>query len=137
MTVAGGIMPADLVEGYRRHLAAQGESFLMYGQTEATARIAYVPPEALAGNADCIGVPIPGGELRLLDESGRPVETCGVAGELVYRGPDVMMGYALDRADLAKGEEVDELRTGDIAERCPNGFYRIVGRLKRVSRSAA
>jgi acyl-CoA synthetase (AMP-forming)/AMP-acid ligase II len=135
MTVAGGRMPPDLVETYRRHLASRGaELFLMYGQTEATARIAYVPPEALAGNTDCIGIAIPGGQLSLLDESGRLIEACGVAGELVYRGPNVMMGYALDRADLAKGADVDELSTGDLAERCPNGFYRIVGRLKRISK---
>ena len=137
MTVAGGRMPPDLVERWRRRLASRGKQlFLMYGQTEATARIAYVPPESLVGNADSIGIAIPGGSLRLLDESGMPIETVGQSGELAYRGPNVMMGYAECSRDLARGHEVDELKTGDIAERDAYGFFRIVGRSKRFSKIA-
>ncbi len=137
MTVAGGRISAELAETFRERLERLGrELFLMYGQTEATARIAYVPPQALADNPDSIGVAIPGGELALVGEDGRRIEGCGEQGELVYRGPNVMMGYAETRADLARGAEVDELRTGDLAERCANGFFRIVGRLKRMSKIA-
>ena len=137
MTAAGGRMPAPLAEAFRHHLAAQGKRFfLMYGQTEATARIAYVPPESLAGNVDAIGIAIPGGELRLVDTDGRQIDRCGDAGELVYRGPNVMMGYADCRADLARGAELTELRTGDIATRDEHGFYRLVGRAKRMSKIA-
>lgn len=137
MTVAGGRMAAGLADTFRRMLEHGGRSlFLMYGQTEATARIAYVPPEALATNPDSIGIAIPGGELALVGDDGARIDGCGVAGELVYRGPNVMMGYALDRHDLARGAEVEELRTGDLAERCDNGLFRVVGRLKRMSKIA-
>ncbi|AWC23061.1 Long-chain-fatty-acid--CoA ligase [Aminobacter sp. MSH1] len=137
MTVAGGRIPAGLGDTFRRKLEQDGRRlFLMYGQTEATARIAYVPPEALAANLDSIGVAIPGGELMLVGDDGSRIEGSGAAGELVYRGPNVMMGYAESRADLAQGAELEELRTGDVAERCENGFFRVVGRLKRMSKIA-
>jgi acyl-CoA synthetase (AMP-forming)/AMP-acid ligase II len=137
MTVAGGRIDPRLADKFRRRLAAGGKRlFLMYGQTEATARIAYVPPESLAGNLDSIGIAVPGGELRLLDADGSPVEAAGEAGELAYRGPNVMMGYAERRADLARGNEIEELRTGDMATRDAHGFFRIVGRGKRFSKIA-
>lgn len=137
MTVAGGRIAPELAEAFRRRLEASGRQlFLMYGQTEATARIAYVPPQALADNPESIGIAIPGGELMLVGEDGRSIDGCGEPGELVYRGPNVMMGYAESRADLGRGGEVGELRTGDLAERCENGFFRVVGRLKRMSKIA-
>ncbi|MGE3364005.1 MAG: AMP-binding protein [Rhizobiaceae bacterium] len=137
MTVAGGRIGPELAETFRRRLAARNQQFfVMYGQTEATARIAYVPPESLAGNTDSIGIAIPGGNLRLIDEAGEAVAQAGEAGELAYRGPNVMMGYAECRADLARGHEVEELRTGDIATCDEHGFFRIVGRAKRISKIA-
>lgn len=137
MTVAGGRMEQALAETFRRHLAAKGQHFfMMYGQTEATARIAYVPPEELAGNVGSIGIALPGGTMWLAGEDNKPIERAGETGELVYRGPNVMMGYAFTRADLAKGAEIAELRTGDLAERDSHGFYRIVGRRRRMSKIA-
>jgi len=137
MTVAGGRIGPELAETFRRRLAARNQRFfVMYGQTEATARIAYVPPGSLAGNTDSIGIAIPGGSLRLVDEVGEGVTALGEAGELAYRGPNVMMGYAQRRDDLARGHEVDELRTGDIATCDEHGFFRIVGRAKRMSKIA-
>lgn len=137
MTVAGGRMRKDLAETFARHLSdRQARFFMMYGQTEATARIAYVPPEQLAGNVGSIGVAIPGGSLWLADERGDPVQKEGETGELVYRGPNVMMGYACERNDLAEGPEISELRTGDMATRDARGFYHVVGRRKRMSKIA-
>ena len=96
---------------------------VMYGQTEATARIAYVPPERLGDKVGSIGVPIPGGELEVDD------------GELVYRGPNVMMGYAEERADLARGDELGGvLRTGDLGYRDDDGFFWLTGRTKRFTK---
>lgn len=136
MTVAGGRMAPELVRTWREHLERDGRKlFVMYGQTEATARIAYVPPERLAGREDCIGIAIPGGALRVLGEDGETV-AAGATGELAYRGPNVMMGYAEDRADLSRGAEVDELMTGDLAVRDADGLLRIVGRRKRMSKIA-
>jgi acyl-CoA synthetase (AMP-forming)/AMP-acid ligase II len=129
ITQAGGRLAPERV----RHYATLGqrhgwEFFVMYGQTEATARMAYLPPALAAEHPDCIGVPIPGGSLRLdpVPEVDDPQ-----AGELVYAGPNVMLGYAQQPADLALGREVDELRTGDIARRNPAGLFQIVGRRSR------
>ncbi|WP_077961755.1 AMP-binding protein [Ensifer adhaerens] len=137
MTVAGGRLSPEVIRLYSDHLTAQGADFFaMYGQTEATARIAYVPPALLAGNEDRIGVAIPGGRLLIENESGAPIEGDGVPGELVYRGPNVMMGYATSRDDLCRGAELKELRTGDLAMRHADGLFQIVGRMKRISKIA-
>lgn len=132
ITQAGGKLAPDSVRRFDALGKAAGwDLVLMYGQTEAAPRISYVPPAALPRAADTIGQAIPGGRLRLIDETGAEIPGAGVAGELVYDGPNVMMGYAETRADLARGAEVTELRTGDIAERTEDGLYRVVGRMKR------
>lgn len=137
MTVAGGRLTAERLGAYRSHMeTGGGRFFVMYGQTEATARIAYVPPEHGDDSPDRIGVAIPGGELGLCDEAGAPIIQAGTVGELVYRGLNVMMGYAETRSDLALGAEIDVLRTGDLAILETDGFYRIVGRLRRMSKIA-
>lgn len=104
--------------------------FVMYGQTEATARMAYLPPHLAAEHPDTIGVPVPGGVFRI-----DPVpEAVDGAGELVYTGRNVMLGYATGPSDLALGRTVDELRTGDLAVRTDAGLYRIVGRRSRFAK---
>ena len=132
LTQAGGKLSAALA----RRFIALGEAggwtlFVMYGQTEAGPRISYVPPAALPTHLESIGVPIPGGRLWLADEGGAPVEGAGIPGELVYEGPNVMLGYAETRAELAAPAGPEQLRTGDIAERDAEGFYRVVGRRSR------
>ncbi len=123
VTQAGG----RLAPGRVRELAEQGERdgwrlFVMYGQTEATARMAYLPPELAATNPSTVGVPIPGGSFEIL-----PSDVPG-QGELLYRGPNVMLGYAESAADLALGRTVEALRTGDVARRTDDGLYQLVGR---------
>ncbi|WHO76258.1 AMP-binding protein [Rhizobium sp. BT03] len=137
MTVAGGRLAPELIRLYRDHMRANGgRLFVMYGQTEAAARIAFVPPESLGDNEERIGIAIPGGSLSLVDDDGHPLDRPDVAGELVYAGPNVMMGYGADRADLRRGAEVAALKTGDIAMRDEDGFYRIVGRKSRFAKIA-
>lgn len=137
LTVAGGAMPAAEVRHWAGVMAARGGRFFaMYGQTEATARIAFLPPEAAAEAADAIGRAIPGGSLLLRDAAGREITACETEGELVYRGANVMMGYAEGAEDLARGPELAELATGDLARRGTDGFYRISGRLSRMSKIA-
>ncbi|MBL9058415.1 MAG: AMP-binding protein [Mangrovicoccus sp.] len=132
ITQAGGKLAPDSVRRFDALGKAAGwDLVLMYGQTEAAPRISYVPPAALPQAADTIGQPIPGGRLRIIDATGAEITRPGIQGELVYDGPNVMMGYAGTRADLARGAEVSDLRTGDIAERTADGLYRIVGRMKR------
>ncbi|WP_431320678.1 AMP-binding protein [Rhizobium sp. YTU87027] len=135
MTVAGGRMEPETVRRYHSWLQGEGQRFFaMYGQTEATARIAYVPPEHLPGSADRIGVAVPGGELWLVDDEGMRIMGSDIAGELVYRGPNVMLGYAETRQDLAADADIEELRTGDLATCDKNGLFRITGRLRRMSK---
>ena len=78
---------------------------------------------------------MPGGALALVDHTGAEVAGDGAEGELVYRGPNVMMGYAERPADLARGAEVQALATGDIARR-EGDFFRIIGRKRRMSKIA-
>jgi acyl-CoA synthetase (AMP-forming)/AMP-acid ligase II len=103
----------------------------MYGQTEATARISYVPPERLGEKIGSIGIAIPGGRLRL-----EPLEHGGdLAAELVYEGDNVMMGYAEEPRDLALGDvQRGVLRTGDLATVDADGFFTLAGRLKRFAK---
>jgi acyl-CoA synthetase (AMP-forming)/AMP-acid ligase II len=124
LTQAGGRLAPEAIVALHELMAARGgRMFVMYGQTEATARIAYVPPDRLPEKAATIGVPIPGGELRVDD------------GELVYRGPNVMMGYAENRADLARGDDLGgELRTGDLGRVDDDGFFVITGRSARIAK---
>ena len=132
VTQAGGRLSPELAADYARWAGNRGVRFYtMYGQTEATARMAYMPPESLLDYPECIGIAIPGGDLRLVDESGAEITEPDVEGELVYRGPNVMMGYATAAADLALPAQLDELRTGDLAKVNVAGFYRIVGRRSR------
>ncbi|MGR2753964.1 AMP-binding protein [Agromyces arachidis] len=129
VTQAGGRLEPERVRRLARLGRERGFEFVvMYGQTEATARMAYLPPEHAESAAGSIGRPVPGGRFRI-DETvggGEPGE-----GELVYSGPNVMMGYAEAPADLARGPELAELRTGDLARRRADGFYEITGRLSR------
>ncbi|MET3962687.1 acyl-coenzyme A synthetase/AMP-(fatty) acid ligase/peptidoglycan/LPS O-acetylase OafA/YrhL [Marmoricola sp. OAE513] len=123
VTQAGGrLAPAVVRDLALRAAARDVELVVMYGQTEATARMAYLPAGMAAQRPDCIGVPIAGGEFRI-DH-----------GELVYSGPNVMLGYARTAADLALGATLTELRTGDLAVQHDDGLFEIVGRCNRVAK---
>ncbi|RKE55112.1 acyl-CoA synthetase (AMP-forming)/AMP-acid ligase II [Dietzia kunjamensis] len=132
LTQAGGRLAPEAVRRLAAHLEARGaELVVMYGQTEATARMAYLPPHLARTRAGAIGIAIPGGSFRV----DRPRGTDPHApGELVYRGPNVMMGYARTSADLARGPELDELRTGDLARIADDGLVEIVGRMGRETK---
>lgn len=130
VTQAGGRLAPERVRRYADLGAARGwQLYVMYGATEATARMAYLPPELAAEHPGCIGIPIPGGAFTIEPLDGWPADDA--AGELVYRGPNVMMGYAYGPADLSRGAEHDALHTGDIARRRPDGLYEVIGRSSR------
>jgi len=101
--------------------------FVMYGQTEATARLSYLPPELVATKRGSIGKGIPGVELRVLGEDGKPVPP-GVAGEIYARGPNISPGYLDDPQASAAKFTSEGLRTGDLAVLDEDGFIFIVGR---------
>jgi acyl-CoA synthetase (AMP-forming)/AMP-acid ligase II len=94
--------------------------------------MSYLPHERSVSKAGSIGIPIPGGSFSLESDCGEIIDTPGISGQLIYRGPNVSMGYAdgvrdLTRSDLWQGI----LRTGDVAKVDSEGYYFIVGRLKR------
>lgn len=122
-TQAGGRLSPNLVRYFNEVAKEKGWRFyVMYGQTEATARISYVPPERLSEKESSIGIPIPNGKLSLDAETS----------ELIYEGPNVMLGYAHSRSDLAKGDELfGRLHTGDIAAMDEDGYFYIKGRMRR------
>jgi hypothetical protein len=132
VTQAGGRLAPDRVGRYAELGRRSGwRFFVMYGQTEATARMAYLPPELAAEHPSCIGVAIPGGTLRL---GSLPDWAGDDVGELVYTGPNVMLGYAESASDLRLGRTVHELRTGDVARRTRDGLFEIVGRQARFTK---
>lgn len=122
LTQAGGRLSAPLIENFRTLAEENGwRFFVMYGQTEASPRISYVPPEMLKEKCGSIGIAIPGGQLSVSPEC-----------ELVYEGANVMMGYAMCRADLAQGDDMHgRLATGDLASTDIDGYFYLHGRLKR------
>jgi acyl-CoA synthetase (AMP-forming)/AMP-acid ligase II/acyl carrier protein len=132
LTQAGGKLAKELVEYFALLAKTNGWRFyVMYGQTEATARMSYLPPDKIFTHLGSVGIPIPGGTFDLIDEKGRSIKTPNKNGELVYRGPNVMMGYATERSSLFDTSKLSELKTGDIAKKDKDGLYYIAGRKSR------
>lgn len=120
LTQAGGRLRPELVT---RFAAMTERFFVMYGQTEATARIAVLPPDRLADKPGSAGTAVPGGRLSV------------DGGEVIYEGPNVMMGYAETAADLARGDDLGGvLRTGDLGHLDDEGFVFLTGRMKRIAK---
>jgi long-chain acyl-CoA synthetase len=133
MTQAGGKLSNELTKyfiEFSKNLKV--DFFIMYGQTEGTARLSYLQPELISEKMGSIGKPISNGKFYIIDEIGNRITKSGLSGELIYEGPNVMLGYAENRLDLEKGDENNQiLKTGDIAYFDEDGFYFIVGRIKR------
>lgn len=120
LTQAGGRMEPERVRRLAELGARRGwDLVVMYGQAEATARMTCLPANLAADHPDTVGLPVPGAEVTIED------------GEIVFDGPNVMLGYAHGPADLAIGRAVDRLRTGDLGELTPEGLLRVVGRRAR------
>ncbi|WP_370248001.1 AMP-binding protein [Nocardioides sp.] len=131
VTQAGGRLAPERVLALARTARRDGwDLVVMSGQTEATARIAVLPPELAAVHPDAVGYAVPGGRVHLAEVPAEDGGAPGV-GELVVEGPHVMMGYATTAADLARGPEVAALATGDLATIDPDGLVRVVGRRAR------
>jgi long-chain acyl-CoA synthetase len=133
ITQGGGKLNADLFKAYAEFAESSGKKFIAtYGQTEGTARMAYLPAKLALRKIGSIGQAIPNGELSLIDSDGNIITEVGVDGEMVYRGPNVTLGYALSGEDLSKGDENNGiLKTGDIARIDEDGCFYIVGRVSR------
>lgn len=133
LTQAGGKLSNELLRFFIEKYEPQGVRFyLMYGQTEATARMSYLEPQFGLSKLGSIGKGIPGGTFSLVDDDGKVIESADEVGELVYEGPNVCLGYAECASDLVKDDENHGvLHTGDLAYRDSDGFYFIAGRKKR------
>lgn len=133
MTQAGGKLSPELHKEFAEWCLEKGKSFIvMYGQTEATARMGYLPREKSLEKYGSMGQAIPGGRFILVDASGNEISSPETVGELIYEGDNVTLGYAECLDDLAKGDERGgRLETGDMAKFDSEGYYYIVGRKKR------
>lgn len=133
LTQAGGKLNIELTKEFAEYCLENNKRFfVMYGQTEATARMSYLPFEQSLSKLGSIGVAIPKGDFRLIDEYNNPIIETDKVGELVYCGPNVSMGYAECGADLNLGDvNKGELYTGDLAIKDVDNYYYIVGRKKR------
>jgi acyl-CoA synthetase (AMP-forming)/AMP-acid ligase II len=129
VTQAGGGMATQL-RGWVRDAFAPADFFVMYGQTEATARLACLPPARFLEKPAAIGIPIPGVELRVVDDESRDVGV-EVVGNLIARGDNVTRGYFEAPEDTRAILRDGWLWTGDLARRDADGYFFVEGR-KRV-----
>ena len=133
LTQGGGKMPRSLNLQFAEYAKEHDKRWIAtYGQTEGTARMAYLSPEYAISKVGSIGKAVPNGELSLIDDKGNLIETPNTEGEMCYRGENVTLGYALKKEDLMLGDERQGfMRTGDLACRDEDGCYYIVGRKGR------
>lgn len=133
LTQGGGKMPEKLNRQFAEYCQSTDRRWIAtYGQSECTARMAYLPAKWATEKIGSIGISVPNGELSLIDSNGNTITAPHTEGELCYRGKNVTMGYALCQDDLAKGDERNGfIRTGDLAYRDEDGCYYIVGRMGR------
>ncbi|UFS71098.1 acyl--CoA ligase [Geomonas sp. RF6] len=126
-TQAGGHMSRDIKVKLLEALPPHTELFVMYGATEASARLTYVAPQQLRRKIDSIGTPIPKVIMRVLDEQGAEVPT-GQIGELVAQGPNIMLGYWRDPDGTAAVLDQNGYHTGDLGYMDADGYFYVAGR---------
>ncbi|PRY97365.1 class I adenylate-forming enzyme family protein [Marinilabilia salmonicolor] len=105
--------------------------FVMYGQTEATARLSYLPPSMLPQKAGSIGKGIPGVQLKVVNESGQPVAP-GETGEIIASGKNIMKGYFEDEEATGASIRNGWLHTGDLGTVDEDGFIYLSARKKEI-----
>lgn len=135
VTQAGGAMAPALIEEFLS-IFPETKFYVMYGQTEAAARLSYLDPDHLAKKMGSIGKAIPGVELKVLNESGDSVRP-GEIGEIVARGKNVMKGYWGADEETSTVLKKEGLFTGDLARVDEEGYIYLVSRKKDIIKSGA
>ncbi|MFW2490738.1 class I adenylate-forming enzyme family protein [Clostridium chromiireducens] len=130
---AGGKLPDSFIKELIQTLSGV-EIFIMYGQTEATARLSYLPPNMLENKLGSIGKGIPGTELKVIDKEGNKIKA-GDIGEVVVSGGNIMKGYFNDKEETDKVIRNGYLYTGDLATVDKDGYIYIVAREKQIIKS--
>ncbi|MFH0756044.1 MAG: AMP-binding protein [Bacteroidota bacterium] len=131
VTQAGGKLHNAFISEFTGHFPAV-KFYVMYGQTEATARLSYLPPEKLEEKLGSMGKAIPGVTLEIMDEAGNLIKEPNVVGELVARGANIMKGYLGDQAGTAEILKDGWLHTGDLAYKDREGYYYLTARVKEI-----
>lgn len=133
-TQAGGAMDPVKIDAWREQVDA--DFYVMYGQTEASARLSYLPPDQLKNKSASVGISIPGVELSVRLPSGDPCKR-GEKGEVCARGNNVMLSYFNAPDETAKVLKNGWLYTGDLGYFDEDEFLYLVGRNKEMIKSGA
>jgi acyl-coenzyme A synthetase/AMP-(fatty) acid ligase len=133
ITQAGGKLKKELSIEFEKILGKKKIKFFrMYGSTEATSRMAYMPANLNKKHPESIGFAIPGGKLWLQDKKKKKITSINTVGEVVYKGSNVCLGYANSKKDLKRGDKNKGiLLTGDLGTIDQNKLIFIIGRKKR------
>ena len=128
-TQAGGALNKNLTKYFLDYAEKNKlKFFIMYGQTEATSRMTYLPYKLVKKKIGSIGIPIPGGKIILRSNNKQNNKS----GEIIYSGKNVSMGYAKNCEDLMRADENKGiLATGDLATKDNDGYLYITGRKSR------
>lgn len=132
-TQAGGAMAPDVIRRLYK-LFPHKEIYIMYGQTEASPRVTYLPPELLVDKLGSVGIEVPGVKVKIIKENGEEAATNEV-GEIVVGGDSVMMGYWNQPEEQKEVLKNGWLYTGDLAKRDEDGMIFIAGRKKEIIKS--
>lgn len=135
ITQAGGAMAPASIERIRREIP-NAQFFVMYGQTEASARLTYLPPTQLDSKKGSVGIGIPGVTISIRDDTGNEVPK-GTIGEVWARGANIMQGYWRDSEATSRTLVAGWLRTGDLAYQDRDSYLYIIGRSSEMIKSGA
>lgn len=135
LTQAGGrLAPKQAIYFSNLMKDKGGRFFVMYGQTEASPRMSVLKSEDIFDYPESVGTALKGGSFKIVNGDDQPLP-CGEAGEIIYTGPNVMLGYAQNREDLAVGDVTGSvLRTGDLGYLDNHGHLFVTGRSSRIGK---
>jgi acyl-CoA synthetase (AMP-forming)/AMP-acid ligase II len=130
LTQAGGHMSSRIKKDLMR-IFPDKEIYIMYGATEASSRLSYLPPNEMMRRISSIGKPIPNVEMKVFDNNGRETNP-GEEGEIVARGSNIMYGYWNSHEETAKVLREGWYHTGDLGVRDKDGYFYITGREREI-----